>query len=467
MSMRTGTRTGTRTGSKGAGWTPGLAAVVAAVALVGGVTPARAETAAAARALTVEDTVSLALQTNPRLLAARARLRAGSARATSAGRRLLPVVRVSDELQRYDSAFVINFPIPGAPPGEGFRARDATTNTFVASLSQPLVGLLRLDRERRAVEQSDEAAAADVATAEAELRQSVQTYFLTYFEARALEALADTSARELGAEAVVARARLASGVITPADLLRIEVAIANAHQQALQAHSQAEVARARLLAIIGLDARQGEGGGRDVTLVEPTALLAAAQAPEASLATLQASAHRSRPEVAARVHLTRAAEHQARARGLALLPDINLEAAYLRVDGQVFTPKNSAFVGLKADWAVWEWGATEHLRRAAEADADAARRDAEATDRQIDAEVASTLAEGESARGAVTAANQAIASAEEAFRVTEAGVKAGSATTTDLLESQSALTQARLNLIRARYELALAHVGLARASGGG
>ena len=49
--------------------------------------------------------------------------------------------------------------------------------------------------------------------------------------------------------------------------------------------------------------------------------------------------------------------------------------------------------------------------------------------------------------------------------MTNALVQAGSATTTDLLDSQSALTTARLNLTRAQYELALSHVAVTRASG--
>ena len=57
-------------------------------------------------------------------------------------------------------------------------------------------------------------------------------------------------------------------------------------------------------------------------------------------------------------------------------------------------------------------------------------------------------------------AQQSITSAEEAYRVTQALVKAGAATTTDLLDSQSALNQARLSLTRAQYQQALAHVEL-------
>ena len=56
-------------------------------------------------------------------------------------------------------------------------------------------------------------------------------------------------------------------------------------------------------------------------------------------------------------------------------------------------------------------------------------------------------------------------SAAEAYRVTEAQLQAGTATTTDLLEAQAALTQARLNLTRAQYELAQARVDLQRALG--
>ena len=259
----------------------------------------------------------------------------------------------------------------------------------------------------------------------------------------------------------MARARLASGVITRADMLRIEVAVANAHQQALQARSQAQVAHATLLALIGTGVADA-----GVTLLEPRNLLAAARTPPARLDALLPQARARRPELVERLRLVDAADQPGAARsGYALLPEINAEAAYLRTDGQVFAPKNSAFVGVRADWAIWEWGATEHLRRAAGADAQAARRDLEATERQVESDLSISLAQGDAARGAVDAAEKAIASAEEAFRVTGAQVKAGAATTTDLLEAQSALTQARLNLTRAQYELALSHVAVARASG--
>ena len=55
--------------------------------------------------------------------------------------------------------------------------------------------------------------------------------------------------------------------------------------------------------------------------------------------------------------------------------------------------------------------------------------------------------------------------AEEAYRVTAALVHAGSGTTTDLLNAESALTQARLSLERARYAQAASRIRLERAAG--
>jgi outer membrane protein TolC len=416
---------------------------------------------AAPRALTIEDAVALALRANPRLAAARERLRAADETATSAGRRMLPSVHLSEEYQVYNSAFDVVFGAPGSA-AMGFRVRNQITNTFVASADQPVLGLLRLDNEYDSQVEGHAAAEAQLAAAEAELRQVVETQFLRFFEAQALEQIAAASVRELSEQVTVAKARLATGVITQADLLRIEVAVANARQQGLQAHSQNQVARAQLLAAMGVGA--DEAG--DITLVEPSAMLRAARPAPRTMSALLPEARQRRPELAQQYHLVLAADEQARARGYALLPDIDLEAAYTRVDGQQFAPKNSAFVGVRAQWAIWEWGATEHQRRAAAAQAAAARRDAESLQRQIETELESSLAEGAAARGAVEAAEQAIASAEEAYRVTEAQVNAGTATTTDLLEAQSALTQARLNLTRAQYELALSEINLRRAAGG-
>ena len=413
---------------------------------------------AASRTLTIDEAVALALRSNPRLAAARARAESGEVLATSTGRRMLPSIHVSDEAQYWNAPFAVRVRVRWP-----FTVRDQKTNTFVAAGAQPLVGLLRQNDEQAAQAEQSAAQRAQVAAGEADLRATVETQFLRVFEAQAMEQIAAASIHELGDQVTVAKARLASGVITNADLLRIQVAVANAQQQALEARSQAQTARAQLFAAIGI----GSGDAAEFTLVEPTERLNAARNPKpaGTLGSLLPLAAQRRPELAQYAHLVSAAERQRGAAGFALLPDIDFEAAYVRTDGQQFAPKNSAYVGLKANWAIWEWGASTLQRKAAVIQAEAAQRDREMLERQIESELTASLAQGDAARGAVGSAGQAVASAEEAYRVTDASVKAGTQTTTDLLQAQSELTQARLNLIRAQYELVLSDVALARATG--
>lgn len=453
--------------------------------------PARAQ-----ERVTVEQAVAMALHKNVRLLAAGKRARASRDQALSTGARLLPSVHLSEEYQHWDCPAAFSFanfaggaeclsaiqaqPKPMPPDLSAFSAaqqaqlgvvlgglfngppivaRKQDTNSFVAAIDQPLVGLLHIGFDYAAQRENANAAGAALETSEAVVVQAVRSGFLHYFEARALEQIAAASVAELNEQVTVSQARLKAGVITNADLLRVQVAQANARQQQIAAQAQGTVARTALLDAIGLPI------DADVELVEPTSLLASATTALPDVRSATDEALRRRPEVKAARSSEKAADHTRSARYLSLLPEVDAEGAYVRTDGQLFAPPNQWFVGVKATWAIWEWGAAFFQARAASALAEASAIDAENQRRQVAVEVRNARAQTEAFTVSVDVAEKAIASAQEAYRVTQALVQAGSATTTDLLESQAALTTARLNLARARYELALQRVALSRVMG--
>ncbi len=448
---------------------------------------AAATAAAEPRKLTVDDAVTLALRQNPRLLAVEERVHAARAVAHSARGRLGFSIHASEEYQHWDSPFQISFksfagggggmvPFPEGTP-DGYKpiilatlatlansppvnARDQDTNTFALTAAQPLLGLLRNGYDWQAQERAADAADAGQRVALAAVREAIRAGFLRYFEARAMEQIAAASVGELDEQVRVAQVRLKAGVLTNADVLRVQVAEANARQQQILAHTQAQTAHAQLLNAIGLDPADDT-----VELVEPTELLqaGAAEPPASAEATHQAEA--KRPEVLQASLLLKSAQNTRRARAFSLLPDIDLEGGYVRIDGQLFAPHDQWYVGLRANWQVWEWGATFYQERAATHQAQAAALDLDGQRRQVATEVQVNLEQTTAARAAVDVAQQAIASAEEAYRVTNALVQAGSATTTDLLDAQAALTTARLNLARAQYERAIARVALERTLG--
>src|SRR2546430_14707910 len=74
----------------------------------------------------------------------------------------------------------------------------------------------------------------------------------------------------------------------------------------------------------------------------------------------------------------------------------------------------SVFVGLKAEWPIWEWGATHFARKAAVSLAAAAEADAEDTRRRIGTEVSARLSQ---LRAAFSAVDLAQRSEEHTFEL--------------------------------------------------
>lgn len=431
---------------------------VVAFALAAAPAGAFAADGAAPERLTVDDAVKIALQQNQVVRASREQKDAADDSSHSVRGRLLPTLAANEEYLHYRNGFAPTVHFPGVPgPGISFPIHDQNTNTFVIAAQQPVLGLLHLSMDLGAANSAADAAGANVKVAEMALTEAMRTAFLRLFQARAQIDIAKASERQLAEQIQVAKSKYDAGVLTKADLLRLEVAAANAQQQQIQGEVQEQVTRASILSQLD---REPDA---PVEFVEPKEL----EQGDFSLTRFEQAAGAAvnlRPEVLQAEAQAHSAEQNATARMFDLFPEVNLEAAYVRIDGQALAEHESEYVGVKASWPFWEWGSRFYSHRAAAHRATAARLAAQNQRRQVSLDVSNRLATARAAASAVQVARTAITSAEEAYRVTDALVKAGSATTTDLLDSQAALTQARLSLVRARYEQAIAHVALERAT---
>lgn len=411
------------------------------------------------RRITVDDAVKLATDSNPQLASAALHRDQIHDQSNSLRGHMLPVVALSEELQIYTTPWTLGFPI--SPTDVlSVPARNQVTNAFVTALGQPVTGLLHLWEDRNSLDASAESADSLLQGGVAAIREAIESGYLRYFEAKATEEIAKSSEAELREQEELAGIRMKAGVLTKADVLRLTVAEANAKQQEIQAQAQGQITRASLLTAMGFSPSD-----TDVDFVEPTAL-EAVEAPKLTEDDAQQRASQKRPEAVAQIHAFDSATFKTRSQFYQLLPEINLEAAYVNVQGQVFAQQNAAYVGVKANWNIWEWGASWYQLHAAQEGADAAAKDSENTIRQVRVDASTKLFEAKSASAAVESAQAAIASAEESYRVSAELVRVGSATTTtDLLIAQTALTQAKLNLVRAKYEEAIATVALKRSIG--
>ncbi|MHB8416548.1 MAG: TolC family protein [Myxococcales bacterium] len=422
--------------------------------------------------LTLDQDVRLALQHNARLESRRDSAAADGDDAKAARSRLLPQVSVSANYYNATSPESIDLGgllgaaggaasgSSGASPPQSLTLRGFGVGLGIVTASQPLLGLWHLSHELASADERAGASQAELREREADLRQQVESDLLSLFEARALEDIAKASQAELREQKAVTQAKLEHGVATRGDLLRVLVAIANAGEQQIEAEVQQKAARSALLMLLGLPPRSP-----DVDFAEP-AELDAREAIEPERAEAVALEHR--PLVASAELQRNAAHHAFIASELKLLPELDATAMYVRLQGLPSAlPPDYFTVGFNLSWAIWDSGAAYYRSRAASKRADAAAADAADARQRVVLEVDDRLDDERAAAAAVSVAQEALEQAEEAFRVTAATVKAGAATTTDLLDAQSALSQARLNLVRAKYGQLRARSALTRALGVG
>ena len=409
--------------------------------------------------LTIDETVNEALRVNDQLKAVRYRAEGAEDTARSARGRLLPVLSASDTWQHWDGPFVISLGPPGTP-SSGLVARNINTNVFTVAAQQPILGLLHRERDLKAASASADASRADEQDAQSQIAEQVRTTYLRHFGARAGVAIAEASIEQLQKQVQDAQARYNAGTITKADLLRFQTAVANAQQLRIQQTTLAQTSRQTLLTLL---ARNPEDP--TVEFVEPVDLekQAAARPPE-SVDELINRALKNRPEVARAQKEAEATRANGQARMWALLPEVDVQAAYSNMRGQIFQPENASFIGVVSSWPFFTWGTRWYAAQSAQRQADAFASLLENTRKQVAFDVSSKAVQLDSQFVAVQVAETAITSAEEAYRVTSAQVSAGTATTTDLLDAQSALTTARANLARAQYDRAIARVALDRAT---
>lgn len=451
--------------------TPTQRSAMTALCLTLAAAPAlAAEPAGQAQKLTLEEAVKEALARNPRLRGARALSHARTDQARSMRGHLLPLVDVSGLYSDLNSPEKLNIagllgPIlphgggGGAPPAP-FPLQGVTAGIGMVTVAQPLVGLLHLGQDFAAATDHADASDEIVRAAEADLREQVESGFLSLFEARALQGIAKASLDQLADQLTLTEAKFRDGVLTRADVLRIKVAVANADQQRIQAQVQERIARASLLTLLAYPP-----DSQEIDFAEPTDLERRTVPAESTQAQAFALSHR--PEIHSAALEQSAAHHSWLSSEFKLLPEVNASAMYLRLQGvPPGIPQDFYVLGVNLDWPIWQWGASYYQSRAASEQDDAARFQVESLREQVSLEVDQRIAEEGAAANAVTVARDAISQAEEAYRVTDSMVKAGAATTTDLLDAQAALAQARLNLVRASYQDLRARSALTRAMGG-
>ncbi len=420
-------------------------------------------------ALSLEESVRLAVERNPRLLAARERANEASDRTGEAKTAFFPQVTASAGYTRLDTAPYLPTRIfelmgSGSFPAGALPERIAIgrVDNYAASLrvQQPLFTGGRIRRAHGIAQLAERSARSELERSSRELVFEAKRAYLSCVRAEEGVRLAEETARRLESQLADVERMAETGLAARNDVLKTKVYRSEAELALLRARNASRLAKDRLCALLDMPLGTGVVLTSRADSVSRSAidLGAALRAGLADRAELRELSHRARM-----------AELEIATSRNGYLPELFLfgDLSFRNPDREYEPDFYSAWsIGVAAQMNVFDWGRT--LRRTGQArsrlkQVEAAAREAE---NAVSLEIAAAHLACEEAWRAIEVSREALASARENFRVTSDRFREGLSTNTELLDAVVLLTQAETGLSSAKIAYLVAGADLERAMGG-
>ena len=435
-----------------------LAAVAIAFAIAGSAANARAA------GLTMEQAVSVALQRNRDVIAAKLEIDAATLDVVAA--RLYPNPTFGYELGN----LVLGKPNPNTPTASFF---DQTVQTF--GVNEVIDVWMKRSARIRAAERGVERRKLLTEDALREIVYVVRSGFAEVVREQSERQLAHDVADRYAQTIKISQSRFKAGDISEAELRKIEIEGLRYQNEVIQADMELDVVRGKLAALLGL----AGAGELPASLVEP---VDAAARPTFDLPRLTARALERRPDLRAAGAAKVQAQAQVASAERDALPDITVGAAYTHSDFTV-SGDNPNTLGLTLSLPLPLFDRNQanigraHLdERRADNDADrlriaVARDVGEAVRRGMRAATLLAVFErpaGGDVPGTPTGTADKggmLSRAETALRVAEKSYRAGAISLIELLEAQRTYLDTQAQYLRALYDLRQATVDVSHAVG--
>jgi outer membrane protein TolC len=358
-------------------------------------------------------------------------------------------------------------PLQGSIPGSALTFAYPQDNwNLQADADVPLSDyVLKIAKQYAAAEHSAKAAAHTLRAAEVTAASNARIQYYSWARARLQQIVAEAAYDQARAHLSDAKAEFAAGKASQADLLGVQAEVGQNELLVFRAKNAVSLEEDRLRTSL----HDPSGGSYEIgeDLLADLSPLAS----EDNFNALLTEALSQRPELRAIVETARGLRSQAVANKSDYLPHLDAigTAQYANPNPRYFPPQNqwngSWGVGGAITWSDVDvlLGATNghaNEARAASAEAQAlSMRDG------IRDEVLQSFQAVHEAEVAIDSTKQTHAAAEESYRVRRALFRADRATSTELSDSENALTRARFDVVNARIDLRVARVRLIHATG--
>ncbi len=413
----------------------------------------------ASEILTLEESIEIALERSLSIYSARQEIRAKEFAERSAKADFFPkfstdysYIRIDDDTVN-DAKYMVN--------STEVSPLEAGTYEINVTGTQPIFTGWALTITRELASLGVDLAKVQKETAIQDLIVDVKEAYFGILKAKKLEKVARQAVEQLKAHLRVAQAFYEEGLIAKNELLQTEVQMAQATQDLIRTTNRVEIA----VSLFNKLLRRGLGEKvriKDILDYHPVGL---------TLDECMERAELNRPEIKEVSLNVASAEKNVGLSKSSYYPTVNLIGNYERKTAtRVFLEKLDPdiwTITLRAEWTFWEWGKTRHEVASAKAELAKTKYVLEELKDNIQLEVKDAYLNLREAEKNILVARTAVVQAQENFRMNEERYKQQVATSTDVLDAQTLLTQARTNYFNALSEHNIAWARLERAMGVG
>lgn len=390
--------------------------------------------------LTIDEALEIGLQNSKILRASLMKVRSTESKVKEVNAFRLPSLKLNAGYRRLSEVdpFIINTPFGSFPIAPGI----FDNYSVQVSIFQPLFTGFRLTGNVNMNEELSKATAEEYNKDRSELLFNIKNSYWGVFKANQFKKVMDETVEQIRAHVEDAKNLEKAGMLTMNDILKIEVQLSNALYQQIDAENGVK------LSIVALNNTLGIPLSTQIEIASEANLN---EYRSDELTKLIDSAIERRSELRAAGSRIKASEAGVTMARSSWYPQVGLYANYYySKPNQRILPAQNRFdgtwdAGINLSMNIWDWFTTKHQTDQAETQLAQAIDGLEIIKDGITLEVTQNFLNVNQAKRKIDIAKLSVEQAEENLRITSQKFKNGLATSSDLIDAETALIGARTN----------------------
>ena len=412
--------------------------------------------------LTLSESLEIGMKNSKELKISHSKLVSSSAQVTSANSQLLPQLGFSAGYMRLSDIPPFEVSLPILPKPIQISPVILDNYSLKLSLQQPLFTGFRLTSLKNMAQLNYKASELDFNSDKNDEALKIQSAFWNYYKAQQNDKVLEENLQQIKQHLDDTKNFAANGLATQNDVLKIEVQYSSTQLQKIEADNMLDIARMTFNQAIGLpldSQTEIEAGDLSTTKINY------------NLKDLFNEARRSRNELKSLQYRVEASAKNVTASQSTWFPSLYLISDYYySKPNQRYLPavdefKNTWDVGVQLSWSLWNWGYTSSQTTIAEQNKIQAETSLSQLKDAVEIEVYQNYLTFKRSYDKVNVSKLGVEQAEENYRMIKDKYNSQVASSTDLIDAETALLAAKTNYVNSLVDYEIAKVRLDKSVG--